>query len=240
MPIFPPNFTDVWDVTQPPDTQLANLLGQDIRNLKLDIMQRLSLLSGLYANLPTPETVNASWGGAGYGLLYFATDTNQILQWNGTSWVDVTASIVKTQPPINNAVNALLAADTALPNNTPVSLITQAVVFPSTGGPWRVIINYGVYLSLSGAQPASCTCYVNDGTTPMATSCSFIGAGGIGTFEGGVSGGQISPDYANSATVTFTLIAQQSNTGSVSVTAKKTPAVGAQNSYLTLAVIGSS
>jgi len=89
---FPPTFTDVWDVTQPPDTQLANLLGQDIRNLKLDIMQRLSLLSGTFANRPTPEIINATWGGAGFGILYFATDTGQVFQWNGAAWVDVTVN----------------------------------------------------------------------------------------------------------------------------------------------------
>jgi hypothetical protein len=90
---FPPTFTNVWDTTYPPDTQLANLLGQDLRNLRTDIMQRLSLLSGTLANRPTPEIVNATWGGAGFGLLYFSTDTKQIFQWNGAAWVDVTSSI---------------------------------------------------------------------------------------------------------------------------------------------------
>ena len=65
---FPPTPTNVWDITTPPDTQVANLLGQDLRNLKNDIMQRMSLLSGLTASMPTPETVNAAWGGAGFGL----------------------------------------------------------------------------------------------------------------------------------------------------------------------------
>jgi hypothetical protein len=87
---FPPTFDHVWDITQPPDTQAANLLGQDIRNLKDDIMQRLSLLSGTTANRPAPETINATWGGAGYGLLYFATDTGIVYQWNGASWNSLT------------------------------------------------------------------------------------------------------------------------------------------------------
>src|SRR6266404_397373 len=86
---FPPNFTNVWDTTFPPDTQLANLLGQDLRNLRVDVMQRMSLLSGTFANRPTPEIVNAVWGGVGFGLLYFSTDTGQIFQWGGTVWVDV-------------------------------------------------------------------------------------------------------------------------------------------------------
>lgn len=94
---FPPSFDHAWDITQPPDTQLANLLGQDIRNLKDDIMQRMSLLSGTLANRPTPEILNAIWGGTGFGLLYFSTDTSQIFQWSGSVWVDITANF-STQP----------------------------------------------------------------------------------------------------------------------------------------------
>jgi hypothetical protein len=86
---FPPTFTNAWDVTFPPDTQLANLLGQDLRQVRTDVMQRLSLLSGTLANRPTPEIVNAVWGGAGYGLPYFATDTQQLFQWNGAAWVQI-------------------------------------------------------------------------------------------------------------------------------------------------------
>jgi len=92
---FPPIFTNVWDTTFPPDTQLANLLGQDLRNVRTDVMQRLSLLGGTRTNRPTPEIVNATWGGAGFGLLYFSTDTGQIFQWNGEAWVDVTVSLIK-------------------------------------------------------------------------------------------------------------------------------------------------
>jgi hypothetical protein len=91
---FPPSFDNAWDITTPPDTQAANQLGLDIRNLKDDIMQRLSLLSGIFANRPTPETVNAVWGGSGFGLLYFATDTGQIFQWNGAAWVQVSFGTV--------------------------------------------------------------------------------------------------------------------------------------------------
>jgi hypothetical protein len=92
---FPPNFADIWDISQPPDTELANLLGQNIRGLKNDIMQRMSLLSGTIANRPTPEvnSATANWGGIGYGIIYISTDTNQIFQWSGIAWVDITASV---------------------------------------------------------------------------------------------------------------------------------------------------
>lgn len=87
---FPPNFTNAWDNTFPPDTQAANLLGQDIRNFKTDVQQRFALLSGTLAN--RPANMDATFGGAGFGTLYFATDTSQIFQWNGAAWTDVTSS----------------------------------------------------------------------------------------------------------------------------------------------------
>lgn len=130
---YPPTPTNIWDITQPPDTQLANLLGQDIRNLKQDIMQRMSLLSGTLANRPTPETVNATWGGVGFGILFFTTDTNQIFQWNGAAWVDVTFGIV----PLPQRVAALdLVAQTVS--------IAPTVLYNVPGGKagiYRIIAN---------------------------------------------------------------------------------------------------
>lgn len=84
---FPPTFDRAWDETFPPDTQLANLLGQDIRNFKTDIRERLSLLSGTFAN--RPANMDAIYGGSGFGILYFATDTQQLFQWNGAAWVQI-------------------------------------------------------------------------------------------------------------------------------------------------------
>lgn len=112
---FPPTYAELWDITQPPDTQLANLLGQDIRNLKNDIMQRFSLLSGLLANQPTPDTVNATWGGSGFGILYFATDTSQIFQWNGSDWVDISGSFLNLGYMfLGSSVTQVSVADTTV------------------------------------------------------------------------------------------------------------------------------
>lgn len=52
----------------------------------------MALLSGTLAN--QPANMDASFGGAGFGVLYFATDTGQIFQWNGAAWVDVTSGII--------------------------------------------------------------------------------------------------------------------------------------------------
>jgi len=145
---FPPAFTNAWDVTFPPDTQLANLLGQDLRNFRTDVMQRMALMSGTLANRPTPEIVNATWGGAGYGLLYFSTDTRQIFQWNGGAWVDITASFSFGVPVVKIDLLAQQADIIATNLTTPIAngyyrvssyvVLTQAATVSSTVPPITV------------------------------------------------------------------------------------------------------
>jgi len=120
---FPPTFTNVWDITQPFDTELANLLGQNIRDLKDDIMQRMSLLSGVLANRPTPETVDATWGGSGFGILFFATDTGQVFQWNGAAWVSISVASAKfsdlvVHTSINPTTGTIIGSSLTIPANT--------------------------------------------------------------------------------------------------------------------------
>jgi hypothetical protein len=81
------SFTNTWDNTFPPDTQAANQLGADIRNLKTDIQQRMAAISGLDASKPAFE--------AGFaGVLYFATDTGKIFTWTGAAWTDITTDFI--------------------------------------------------------------------------------------------------------------------------------------------------
>lgn len=102
--------TNIWDILQPPDSQLANLLGQDIRSLKLDIQQRMGFISGSLATRwdPATDTQPTNWT----GLLYFTTDTNQIFRWNGAAWDDVSNTIaslpavVRKQTITNQAVSS--------------------------------------------------------------------------------------------------------------------------------------
>lgn len=75
-------FSRTWDNTFPPDSQPANLLGQDIRNTKIDIQERMSAISGLDASKPSFEASFA-------GVLFFATDTGLVYQWSGATWVQV-------------------------------------------------------------------------------------------------------------------------------------------------------
>ena len=113
-------FTDTWDVTYPPDTQTANLLGQDLRNLRLDIQQRMGAISGLSTAMPTfgADAQPANWT----GLLFFATDTGQVFQWSGTAWVDVTSSLI----PISKLFSDLTTASIVAPGTV------NTVTIPST------------------------------------------------------------------------------------------------------------
>src|SRR5208282_2642878 len=110
---FPPAYDNTWDETSPPDTQPANLLGQDIRTFKTDIRERLALLSGTLANQPT--NLDAVFGGATYGMLYFATDTGQIFQWSGAAWVDITTDFFSTAKQLQTTGAAVVISGAAPP-----------------------------------------------------------------------------------------------------------------------------
>ena len=153
---YPPSFDEAWDITTPADTQAANLLGQDIRDLKNDLMQRLSLLAGTFANRPTPETVNANWGGSGYGLLYFATDTKKVYQWSGSAWVDVTSSIgggsnttkdftasdlVNTT--VNTTINGVTVPAGVITAGSVVEIISNVSILSGTNTTFKLTDNAG-------------------------------------------------------------------------------------------------
>ena len=80
--------TNPWDPTQPPDTQLAKLLGQDIRSLKQDISDRLTAV-GFGTAAAQMNLDLGFFGSAGSGILYLTTDTRRAYQWNGSTWVEV-------------------------------------------------------------------------------------------------------------------------------------------------------
>jgi len=84
-------FTNIWDDTFPPDTQLANLLGEDLRNFRVDVQQRMAAISGLDASKPDfgSDAQPDDWD----GILFFAIDTGKVYQFNNPSWTDVTPSV---------------------------------------------------------------------------------------------------------------------------------------------------
>lgn len=161
---FPPTFTNVWDITQPPDTQLASQGGLDFRNVHVDVMQRMSLLSGTLANRPTPETVNATWGGSGFGVIYIATDTSQIFQWNGASWTEI--SFLKHLTDLS--VNVVNPGPGAL----------NSITIPASGTKIGSHIRITSFFGPSSGTPTTIALELN-GTTLY--SFSFSAGGGVAT-----------------------------------------------------------
>jgi hypothetical protein len=107
-------YSRTWVESDPSDTQLAILLGQDIRYLKTDIHERL-FVSGPIDSRPTPEAVFV-------GLVYISTDEAKIYRWNGTSWDEISLVTPAIVPDgarvynsgvqsIPNAVNTALTFD---------------------------------------------------------------------------------------------------------------------------------
>lgn len=84
-------FTNVYDDTFPADTELANLIGANLRQVRLDVQQRMAAISGLDASKPNfaGDAQPANWN----GILFFATDTGKVYQFNNPVWTDVTLSI---------------------------------------------------------------------------------------------------------------------------------------------------
>ena len=135
---FPPAFDRTFDETFPPDTQLANLLGQDLRNLKTDIRERMALLSGLLAN--RPSNMDAAFGGAGYGRIYISTDTNQVFQWNGAAWVDISGTIGLSRiPTVGGVILSPTTAATPVIWRAPYSCTVTNVRGLRNGGTGAVI-----------------------------------------------------------------------------------------------------
>jgi len=85
-------FTNVYDDTFPADTELANLIGANLRQIRLDVQQRMAVISGLDAAKPNfaGDTQPGNWN----GILFFATDSGKIYQFNNPTWTDVTTSFI--------------------------------------------------------------------------------------------------------------------------------------------------
>jgi len=83
-------FANLWDNTFPTDTELANLIGANLRQLRVDTQQRMAAISGLSTAMPNfaADAQPASWN----GVLFFATDNGHVYQFNNPSWTDVTTS----------------------------------------------------------------------------------------------------------------------------------------------------
>lgn len=83
-------FSNIYDDTFPADTELANLIGANLRQVRLDVQQRMAAISGLSTSMPAfaSDAQPANWN----GILFFATDTGHVYQFNNPTWTDITTS----------------------------------------------------------------------------------------------------------------------------------------------------
>lgn len=225
-------FANVWDTTFPPDTQLANLLGQDIRNgVKVDVQQRMAAISGLDAAKPAfgGDAQPANWN----GILFFATDTGKIYQFNNPSWTDVTSNFT-TKSSALKAVNQVthtgtVTLDTIYTLNIPANIIgttgrvrmtAQATISTAVGiGTMRM--NFGATVigqsatANSGGAPKTLKVVVEGGNTGATNTQRwdgfvFDGSGAVVPFSFCQS---TSGAVDTTAGVTVTLQYQSGNAG---------------------------
>ena len=110
-------FTNTWDNNFPPDTQAANQLGQDLRNFRTDTQERMAAMSGPDASKPGLEVGFA-------GMIYIATDTGKIYIYGGSSWTEITPTVLSNISANNATLQAgIVAAIAGIPATAPGPLV---------------------------------------------------------------------------------------------------------------------
>lgn len=168
-------FSRQWDENYPPDTQPANLLGQDIRNFKTDIKERVAAFGGNFADRPAVGDMITDWGRyGGNGVMYFATDTGQIFRWNGTAWTDYTTAFNATAAASLKTTGANVDVASAIP---PVAGQQLTATDPThatwqgagvSGGNGYVDLPFGLRLQWGEETVVNTTCNVVIFPTPFS------------------------------------------------------------------------
>jgi hypothetical protein len=128
---FPPMYDNTWSNTSPPDTQLANQLGADLRAFRLDASERMQMIGTFAAR---PSNLESVFGGGAIGFLYIAYDTSQIFQWGGGSWNDVTKSFFQ-------GITPFLAAQITFGSENPTSSATLLSYTPTNSRQHRATVH---------------------------------------------------------------------------------------------------
>ena len=159
--------TNVFDNTFPPDTQAANQLGLDIRNTKLDIQERMALISGLLAGRwnPGADVQPAKWT----GLLYFATDTNQLFQWTGAAWVQL------------SFLSDVVATVNLVGQNAAIPLTTLYTVPGGAAGLYRASVKLTLTTAGTGGIIKPVLNWTNPGGAASSNSPGMAANGALGS-----------------------------------------------------------
>lgn len=211
-------FTNIWDDTYPPDTQLANLLGQDLRNFRTDTQQRMAAISGLDANKPNfgGDAQPNNWN----GVLFFATDTGLIYQWTNPAWVNITTNFSLT-----SSVKRYYTAGVATTGTgQTVFTLTIPTGILGVGSVLDLVVNFvsgGMFININGADFAGSSQFSPGGQLVMhATIASLTNltgfiqgnSGGANTFTNVTNTGQA---IANVTTTPLVITGTQGPAGNV-------------------------
>jgi hypothetical protein len=200
------------------------------------------------SGLPVPSLVTFEIAQDGTGCRTFVFPTNMVggtqpspaanavtvehFVWDGTKAYNVVPSVLA-------AIQA--NSITTLPTNVSITagvnttIITKSVTMPASGCPCRVFASYGVYYAFS--TTGTTVAWVSDGTNTFGTS---LGAAAT-TSPIGMNGSSFSTaTYANSASVTFTLMFWANTSGGGTVNAATGSGFPGQNTWLNLAVQSSN
>jgi hypothetical protein len=112
-------FTNTYDVTFPPNTQEASQGAADMQEIQLNVQQRMAAISGLDASKPNfaGDAQPSNWN----GILFFATDTGIIYQFNNPSWTAIGANFFKT-------LNQQIRTQVTITGNTSINTVYTFVL----------------------------------------------------------------------------------------------------------------
>jgi hypothetical protein len=148
-------FTNVYDVTYPPATQLVSSGPADFQAAALNVQQRMAAISGLDASKPNfaGDAQPANWD----GILFFATDTGQIYQFNNPSWTNITTNILgaAAHPVYKTAINTTITGTTLLQTLVTINVPGSAI---STTSFFRVSLPGNIQFTASGGGTVSIIC----------------------------------------------------------------------------------
>lgn len=191
------------------------------------------------------NNVSASNGAtafAGNAPVFTTTQSSPVTAGHIATWTGSLGGLQDggaTAQTIQSNSFAQLGADVSLTVNTITPILTQAVTFPASGCPCRVLISYDLYETSSNATFD--TWVADSSGTPNIIAQTQIAQ--TNTNVGGITGSQTSPNtYANSASVTFTLDTTSTVTGAViKSAATANPASGTpQKSWMSISVLTSN
>ena len=173
-------FTNTWDDAFPTDTELANLIGANLRQLRVDTQQRMAAISGLDAARPNfaGDTQPNSWN----GILYFATDSGRTWVFSNPTWIEVTGKLLSSR------IMSITTANLVINPSITVYLATgggESATESLVQVPMPVALNVrGMAVNTHAAQPGSggCTLTLRKNGVSQALTVTIAGGAAAGVY----------------------------------------------------------